>query len=183
MRNGYENTTLALILKELSIPKGVFYHYFASKEECADLCIEMRVNLCIGKMLDNDSLELSADQRLIRMMLFCVRFFHDDEQEDARMNAPDNAVFHQKLMIALTRQLAPVYSKMIAKGVEEQVFGTEFPLEAAEMIISLANFYLDADLFRWEQEMMDKKILAFSDAMEKILGARKGTFHFIGSMR
>ncbi|EDW4537606.1 helix-turn-helix transcriptional regulator, partial [Salmonella enterica subsp. enterica] len=32
VRNGYENTTLALILKELSIPKGVFYHYFASKE-------------------------------------------------------------------------------------------------------------------------------------------------------
>ena len=31
-QNGYHNTGLSLILKELNIPKGSFYNYFESKE-------------------------------------------------------------------------------------------------------------------------------------------------------
>lgn len=176
LRNGYEDTTLALIREELSIPKGVFYHYFHSKEECADLCIALFATLCTDHLHTHDFSGLNAEQKLIRQILFSVRFFNKNKLQHTQINAPANTVFHQKLMIALTKLLAPVYSETISQGVREGLFDTEYPFEAAQMLLTLSNFYLDSDLFAWEPETIPDKIRAFSDAAERILGAAKGTF-------
>ena len=87
-----------------------------------------------------------------------------------------NAVFHQKLMIATVKLLAPVYREVISEGVAEGLFDTGCPLEAAEMILTLSNFYLDADLFHWDPEAVPGKVCALADAAERILGAHKGYF-------
>ncbi len=177
--NGYENTTLALIREELSVPKGVFYHYFHSKEECADLCVDLYAALCADHLRAQDLSGLSAEKKLMRRVLSGIQFFNENKVQQAQINAPANAVFHQKLMIALTKRLAPLYSEVISEGASERLFDTEYPLEAAQMLLTLSNFYLDSDLFQWEPEAMPDKIRAFSDAAERILGAAKGTFDFI----
>jgi Transcriptional regulator len=179
LRNGYENATLALIIKELGLSKGVFYHYFKSKEECADSAIDLYVNLCVEKTGSGDLSGMSAEEKLKHVMLESIRFFSENKEQDERINAPANAVFHQKLMIAITKQMAPQYAKIISDGVAEGVFDTGHPQETAEMILTLANFYLDAGLFRWQPESIGEKILTFAENAERMLGAKKGTFSFI----
>lgn len=179
VRNGYENTTLSLIISELSISKGVFYHYFRSKEECADAAIEMFIDRCVERMREENLAGLTPDQKLTRMILSGVDFFHSDRQQATGIDAPSNAVFHEKLMIAAVKRLAPVFARIVEQGVAEQVFTTERPLESAEMILTLSNFYLDDALFQWEPETMPDKIRAVADSAERILGAKKGTFDFM----
>lgn len=179
VRNGYENTTLSLIISELSISKGVFYHYFRSKEECADAAIEMFIDRCVERMREENLAGLTPDQKLTRMILSGVDFFHSDRQQEIGIDAPSNAVFHEKLMIAAVKRLAPVFARIVEQGVAEQVFSTECPLESAEMILTLSNFYLDDALFQWEPETMPDKIRAVADSAERILGAKKGTFDFM----
>lgn len=179
VRNGYENTTLSLIISELSISKGVFYHYFRSKEECADAAIEMFIDRCVERMREENLAGLTPDQKLTRMILSGVDFFHNDRQQATGIDAPSNAVFHEKLMIAAVKRLAPVFARIVEQGVAEQVFTTERPLESAEMILTLSNFYLDDALFHWEPETMPDKIRAVADSAERILGAKKGTFNFM----
>lgn len=179
VRNGYENTTLSLIISELSISKGVFYHYFRSKEECADAAIEMFIDRCVERMREENLAGLTPDQKLTRMILSGVDFFHSDRQQATGIDAPSNAVFHEKLMIAAVKRLAPVFARIVEQGVAEQVFTTERPLESAEMILTLSNFYLDDALFQWKPETMPDKIRAVADSAERILGAKKGTFDFM----
>lgn len=180
--NGYASTTLALIRKELSLSKGVFYHYFSSKEECADLAVERYVRLGIDHLRGMELSGMGADRKLVRLMLAGVQFFNPAEEQAEQINASGNAVLHQKLMIALTKQLAPVYAETISQGVAEGVLSTRYPLEAAEMILTLANLYLDRDLFAWSPEAMPHKIQALADAMEKIMGASHGCFAFISDL-
>ena len=179
MANGYEFTTLALIREELSLSKGVFYHYFNSKEECADLAVERYVQMCVDHLRRMELSGLEADRKLVRLMQASVQFFNQPGEQTAQINASANAVLHQKLMIAVTKQLAPVYAEVIAQGVTEGVLRTDYPLEAAEMILTLANLYLDRELFAWSPEAMPHKIQALADVMEKMLGTSKGCFDFI----
>jgi len=43
-RNGYNGTSMAMILKECSIPKGSLYHHFKSKKEMVLAVVNERIN-------------------------------------------------------------------------------------------------------------------------------------------
>lgn len=179
--NGYENTTMSLIMNQLDISKGAFYHYFSSKEECADAAIERQVEQWINQLTEYNSKQMKADDRLKNLILMGAEINNTSEQNQ-EINAPSNAIFHQKLIIAIIKQFSPVYAEIISQGVEEKLFTVEHPLETAEIILTLANFYFDADLFKWRAETMKLKAIAFEEMLEKVLGAKKNTFSFISKL-
>lgn len=180
--NGYENTTLTFIIKTLNISKGAFYHYFSSKEECADAAIEMHVKLWIKQIKEQDIKKLKADGRLNQTILNGIQIASSNKEQNERINSPGNAVFHQKLMISITKQFAPIYAEIISQGVQEGIFHVTYPLETAEMILTLSNFYLDIDLFQWNAETMTSKVTAFEDMLIRSLGAEKKIFSFIRNL-
>jgi len=180
--NGYENTTIAFIIKTLNISKGAFYHYFSSKEECADSAIEMHVKLWIKQIKEQDEKELKADERFKQTILNGIQIVNSNKEQNERINSPGNAVFHQKLMISITKQFAPIYAEIISQGVEEGIFHVRYFIETAEMILTLSNFYLDIDLFQWSIETMTLKVTAFEEMLTRSLGAEKNTFSFIRNL-
>ena len=180
--NGYENTTLAFIIKTLNISKGAFYHYFSSKEECADDAIEMQVELWINEIEEKDVKELKADERFKQTILNGIQVVNSNREQNERIDSPANAIFHQKLMISITKQFAPIYAEIILQGVQEGIFHVAYPLETAEMILTLSNFYLDMHLFKWNVEIMTSKIYAFEEILTCILGAEKDTSSFINNL-
>lgn len=180
--NGYENTTLAFIIKTLNISKGAFYHYFSSKEECADAAIEMQVELWINEIEKQDIKELKADARLKKTILNGIQVVNSNREQNEKIDSPANAVFHQKLMVSITKQFAPIYAEIILQGVQEGIFHVAYPLETAEIILTLSNFYLDRDLFKWNVETMTSKVCAFEEILTCSLGAEKNTFSFINNL-
>ncbi|SMD41254.1 TetR/AcrR family transcriptional regulator [Bacillus sp. JKS001846] len=180
--NGYENTTLSFIIKTLNISKGAFYHYFSSKEECADAAIEMYVKRWSKEITEQDVKELKSDERLKQIILIGIQIASNNNEQNEKINSPSNAIFHQKLIVSIIKQFAPIYAEIIAQGVKEGIFHVTYPLETAEMILTLSNFYLDIDLFKWNEETMISKVNAFEELLTRSLGAENNTFSFISKL-
>lgn len=182
MRNGYENTTLSLIIKELNISKGAFYHYFVTKEDCADAAVDMYAKGCLEQLANQLEDHLPADTKIKKLILSCSKLFSENAQSMENINTPANAIFHQKLMVALVKELAPLYAAVISQGVSEKIFDTKYPLETAQMILTLSNFFFDIDLFRWKSGELQPKMLAFEEMLALTLRAKPGFFAFIHQM-
>lgn len=179
MKNGYENTTLSLIVKELKISKGALYHYFTTKEACADAAVTLCSKDCYEKIICKIDDKMPAEANFKNLIHSCSALFKDNEQSMENINTPSNTIFHQKLMTALIKTLSPLYAKIISQGIQEKKFETAFPLETAQMILTLTNFYFDADLFDWKPEEMPSKINAFVDLLTKTLNAKPEFFSFL----
>jgi len=52
--NGYNGTSMAMILKECGIPKGSLYHYFKSKKEMVLSVVSERINLKMDEFYQLD---------------------------------------------------------------------------------------------------------------------------------
>ncbi|MFX0548172.1 TetR/AcrR family transcriptional regulator [Hathewaya histolytica] len=182
MSYGYENTTLSLIIKEIGISKGAFYHYFPTKEACADAAVDMYAKVCFKDISLQIEDNILADEKLKNLILACSMLFKKNEKNIENINSPSNAIFHQKLMVALVKELAPLYANVISQGVEENIFNTKYPLETAEMILTLSNFFFDIDLFRWRLCDMQKKIVAFEELLTLTLRAKPDTFKFLHNL-
>jgi Transcriptional regulator len=181
MKNGYENTTLSLIVNELKISKGALYHYFTTKEACADAAVVLCSQDCYEKVVCKIDDSFPAETNFKNLILACSSLFQDNEKSMENINAPANAVFHQKLMASLVKSLAPVYAKVITQGIHENKFEAEYPLEIAQMILTLTNFYFDADLFGWKPEEMSEKVNAFEGFITKALKAKPDLFSFLNN--
>lgn len=179
MQNGYENTTLALIIKELKISKGAFYHYFQTKEACADAAVDMFAKDCYEKVAQQIKQSESAEINLKNLIIACSILFDENEKSIENINVPSNAIFHQKLMAALVKKLAPVYADVISQGVREKLFDTDYPLESAQMILTLSHFFFDADLFGWSSQEMPAKLDAFIELFARTLKADPRVFEFL----
>lgn len=182
MSYGYENTTLSLIIKKIGISKGAFYHYFPTKEACADAAVEMYAKTCFKEISTQIEDNILADEKLKNLILACSMLFQKNEKDIENINSPSNAIFHQKLMAVLVKELSPLYANVISQGVEENIFNTKYPLETAEMILTLSNFFFDIDLFRWNPCDMQKKILAFEELLTLTLRAKPDTFEFLHNL-
>lgn len=181
MKNGYENTTLSLIVKELKISKGALYHYFTTKEACANAAAALCSQDCYEKVVCKIDDNFPAETNFKNLILSCSSLFQDNEKSMESINTSANAAFHQKLMASLVKSLAPVYAMVITQGIHENKFEAEYPLETAEMILTLTNFYLDADLFGWKPEEMPQKVNALEDFITKALKAKPGLFSFLNN--
>ncbi|OOM82296.1 nucleoid occlusion factor SlmA [Clostridium puniceum] len=177
--NGYENTTLAFIIHSLNISKGAFYHYFNSKEECANAAIEMKVKHWISQISKEDTKKIRADERLKKIILIGSRIAKDNSKQNEKMHSSSNIIFHQKLMVNIIKQFSPIYAEIICQGVEDGIFNVKYPFETAEMILTLSNFYLDVNLFEWDLEKMVSKVIAFEEILTCTLGMKENIFNFI----
>ncbi|WP_040948288.1 TetR/AcrR family transcriptional regulator [Gorillibacterium massiliense] len=182
LQYGYETTTLSFIMKKLNISKGAFYHYFSTKEECADSAVALYSRDCCEKLIDQIDNNVSAEVNFKNLCYSCFELFKDNEKRMEKINTPSNAIFHQKLMAALVKALAPLYAKVIVQGVHDEIFTAKYPLETAQMILTLSNFYFDADLFGWEAQEMPVKLRAFEDFLTHALDAKPGSFSFFHSL-
>lgn len=134
------------------------------------------------EITEQDVKELKSDERLKQIILIGIQIASNNNEQNEKINSPSNAIFHQKLIVSIIKQFAPIYAEIIAQGVKEGIFHVTYPLETAEMILTLSNFYLDIDLFKWNEETMISKVNAFEELLTRSLGAENNTFSFISKL-
>ena len=174
LSNGYHNTTLSLILKKLNISKGIFYHYFDSKEQCAKASVEFYseslVENVIQRCLENGFEKQNPIKKLKLLIEQSKALFTENLDALQDINSAENRVFHQMLMVALTKKFSVLFSRVIEEGIEQGIFNISYPLEFSEMLLTLSNFYLDEDFFGWEAEELPNKVSALFELLSKGLG-------------
>lgn len=184
---GYEQMAIADLLGELRISSGAFYHYFDSKPALLLALVEHlgdQIEPLVVPIVHDPA--LSALEKLQRffatldraklahkaLVLGTLRVWYADE----------NAIVRAKLYLARVKRFAPWLQQIIQQGVDEGVFTTPYPDQAARMILSLSEDlgHATAALLLAEERdpsdvhRVERIIEACIDALERLLGAPAG---------
>lgn len=184
---GYEQMSIQDILDALKISKGAFYHYFDSKQSLLDGLVERMLDEAEQVMRPIVAADLPALEKLRRyldtgsrwkitqkgLMLGLLRIWHTDS----------NAIIRQKQELAGIKRIAPMLADIIRQGIAEGVFTTKYPEQFAGTMLGLSRGFQDtiAEILLAETsppdalERMDAALGAYSESMERILGAPAGS--------
>lgn len=184
---GYENTSIKDILRELEISSGAFYHYFDSKPALLDAFIariKEGTEISLLPILNNP--ELTAIEKLQGFFDTLDNLRMENRADIVKLSrvwyTDANAIVRQKVDEAITRQRAPLLAEIVHQGVQEGVFSTPYPGQSGEVILSLfqgmgnihAQLLFSGDQSLSEQQVIEKIIAvydAYMNAIERFLGA------------
>ncbi|NUU77803.1 TetR/AcrR family transcriptional regulator [Paenibacillus xylanilyticus] len=176
---GYTKATVMDILQACNIAKGTFYYYFQSKEEVMN-AIVMRYILngeSAARRIVSDP-ELSAHDKIFRIIT--AQNQPDDRKHGLieQLHHVQNVEMHQKSLVETVIRLSPILAEVVEQGIQEGVFNTPSPKESIEFLLVSSQFLLDQGIFQWEEEELRKKVETFSHIMERVLGAKQGSFAY-----
>ena len=180
--NGYSNTPVDAIIKEMGVAKGTYYYYFKSKEDVLEAIVEHQLNQLV-QMAEQIADDPAMDA-LTKMQLLLSNSHVGDEElaETAKhLHLPANRALHEITNIQTVLKLSPAFAKIVAQGNQEKIFNTKRPLETMQFLLTGGQFLLDGGLFDFtEQEILDRR-LVLQEIIEKSLGAAPGTFNFMNN--
>jgi AcrR family transcriptional regulator len=177
-QHGYEKTVVSDIVKDVKIAQGTFYNYFTSKEDIFMAILEI-IQEDIIKNLEGITLKTNINAAEKFNLLTNEEFNLNRESDDLYLTLHNkgNEGIHQKYIVNSIKKLIPIYSNIIKQGVQEGIFNTNYPEEAAEYILFATKFMFDPGINQQEMNKLSKKFEAACDFIEKILGAKKGTIN------
>lgn len=187
---GYDKTSVRDIIDSVGIAKGTFYHYFESKhallEAIAEKLIGQSETLMRAVAADTS---LDAIQKMLRLYLVIGRWKTGNREQMIMflkaMYQDGNILLRHKLKRLGLMSARPAISGIIKQGIEEGVFDVEDGdlMSLAEIFMqtsqsfseALGNIILNADQYENPAQTAKDKKIAYERAMERILGAKKGS--------
>ena len=172
---GFDNASTNDIIKRIGIARGTLYHHFGSKEEILDALVERmtREGIARAKAIISDK-----SRPLLERLSGAILALNLDNGAGQvvfeQIHKPQNALLHQKMQDTLISGVVPLISELIREGNEEGIFNSDYPEDAAEMIIIYSNIAFD-ELAGLTPEQVNRKSTAFICHAERILGAAEGS--------
>lgn len=189
---GYERMTIQDILDGLQISRGALYHYFDSKKAILEALVDRmgRAVMQALRPIVGDP-NLSAVEKFNRY--FEVSAYWKNTQKDLILNfmsiwfSDENAFIRQKMSAEAMTHTARLLEPMIRQGIEEKVFTTRFPAEAAIIITGVFLNLGDTLVLRLlahdrglaSIEELWPILDAYVDAIERILGTPSGSLEIV----
>lgn len=173
---GYNQTSVNKLITITGLSKGTFYHYFKSKEEVLDAIIAhfidqitSDVQLIVQTQQNTNAIEL------LTHVLIALNVRQEKTEMDTLIHTPENVLLHQKFAAKLIEQLTPKICMIIEKGVQENLFSVRLPHVMVEILL-LTQYLFDEGMFTWTQAELKEKIIGITIALERLLGAKEGSF-------
>lgn len=189
---GYERTSVSDIVKAVGVAKGTFYYYFETKMAVLEALIEdinAQSVAILREIVADDS--LSALDKWHKAFQTTAAWKTDHKEELMTvirvMFKPENIMLNQKITTEAVRVAAPEIAKIIAQGVKEGVFDTQYPEESAKIAYTImqsvstffADLVLHPDQYDNRSELVRRKMEAVQTAVERVLGAPSGSLRLI----
>jgi AcrR family transcriptional regulator len=192
LQKGYEGTSVQDVLHETRTSKGAFYHYFDSKADLLNNVVERMVEAALQSVQPVlDDPDLPATDKL-RGLFAGIASFKTARKEllIALMEvwlSDQNAIVREKFRRVVVDRLTPIMASIIRQGHDEGVFDVSAPDEAARVFVSflLALNQSTTELYLARQagiiplEDVRRALDAYVDALERVLGAPKGSITLI----
>ena len=189
---GYERTTVGDIVDALGVAKGTFYYYFDSKLAILEAMVEKVLNQSVALLHG-----IVADERLPVLETWARAFQVVAAWKAERkaellamlqvMQMDENLLLRYKMQTRALQLLSPEIAKIIAQGVHEGVFETEFVEESAGIALSIMqglsdpiyDLLLNPDNYDNSLALARQKLAAVEAAIERVLGAPRGSLSLI----
>ncbi len=167
LEKGYEQTTVADIVREIEVAQGTFYYYFSSKEEILEAIIEKditaleeNVRQIMSREDANAAVKLNAVVNSIIGISASRREIMDYLYEES------NAVMHEKMERHTIERLVPLMTSVVAEGTRAGIFDVQYPTESVEFLLAtLVYFFHHPEIFK--DPMHREKM---QSSLETILG-------------
>lgn len=165
---GFDKTSTNDILERVGIARGTLYYHFGSKEEILDAIIQ-RMSETLVKRAAGVAAQKGKPvlERLTEMMLALNVDSELGHEIMAQVHKPQNALMHQKMQEGLLAGITPLITGLIEEGIAQGLCQTDYPAQAAEMMLLYSNTAFDALA---EHSRDEEKIAAFIYHTERILG-------------
>ena len=192
LSRGYDNVSLNDIIADAGISKGVFYHYFLSKEA---LLAALADRFAHQALADLDQVlkdrTLNPLERLNAFLAKGTRI-KTELAPDAwavfgALFRPENQGLYQRVVAASELLFKPVLTDIIRQGVKAHVFKTADPEGVADLLQQLAsNTYslvtriINAETGQERQEALNafyRRLCLNGVAIDRLLGLPDGTLY------
>lgn len=169
MEKGYEHTSIQDIINNLGgLSKGAIYHHFKSKEDIL-VAVTDRMTAESNQMLAviRDRSDLSGKEKLKTIFRESIS---RPVQNDIFTMAPD---FHNnpKLLFSLVHDTidnaVPNYIlPIIRQGISDGTIKTDYPEQLAELILLVANVWMNPIIFDSSEEESYRKFMVFRQMLQ-----------------
>lgn len=169
---GVVGTSVSEIVAGAGVAQGTFYWYFDSKDDVLNAVVESIVDeMCTAIETVSHSRELGLLEKIARIQDILVasagsgcggdfiEYFHSKADKQ----------FHDELARGATKRLVPAIGETIRQGLDEGLFETDYPEEAASIVLA-ASLALHDDIVIGSDERADKRMKAYWDFVLKGLG-------------
>jgi AcrR family transcriptional regulator len=193
---GYDKMTIQDILDQLHMSKGAFYHYFDSKVAVLEAVVERMATEQVQPIF----LSIVQDPQLPALEKLHQYFYMSTSWKTSNKAflvelmkvwySDENALARQKMLARTVEHMGPFFIEIIKQGVREGVFSTPYPEVASEVTINLIYdlAYASGQMLMSEEVKQSDNLLevetlyaAYSDALERVLGAPKGSIQFMAA--
>ena len=172
---GYAKTAINDIVREVQVAQGTFYYYFKSKEDIIVAVMERHLDEIIKKVQEVvNNTSLNAIQKLIKAGQDEMEINRRQDELFNELHTIENAGIHQRCIVGLVQKLIPLYTNIIQQGIEEGVFNTLYPKEAAEYMLVATRFMFDPGVFPQEESELYRRAAAAQNVCERALGLKDG---------
>ena len=169
MEKGYDRTSIQDIIDHLGgLSKGAIYHHFKSKE---DILMAVMERITAGSnhmfLLVQDRSDLNGREKLKSIFKESVS---QPVQNDIFTVAPDfdhNPRFLSMLLHDTIEEAAPNYIlPIIQEGIADGSIQTDYPKELAELVLLVANIWMNPMIFHNTEEEVCRKFMVFSQMLQ-----------------
>ncbi len=169
MEKGYDRTSIQDIIDYLGgLSKGAIYHHFKSKE---DILMAVMERITAGSnhmfLLVQDRSDLNGREKLKTIFKESVS---QPVQNDIFTVAPDfdhNPRFLSMLLHDTIEEAAPNYIlPIIQEGIADGSIQTDYPKELAELVLLVANIWMNPMIFHYTEEEVCRKFMVFSQMLQ-----------------
>lgn len=167
LEKGYEQTTVADIVREIEVAQGTFYYYFSSKEEILEAIIEKDITALeedVRQIMSRE--DANAAIKLNAVVNSIIGISTSRREIMNYLHEESNAVMHEKMERHTIERLVPLMTRVIAEGTHAGIFDVQYPTESVEFLLaSLVYFFHHPEVFA--DPMRREKM---QSSLETILG-------------
>lgn len=168
LEKGYENTSIQDIIDGLGgLSKGAVYHHFRSKEDIFNAVGDRYNERVVEELREvRDDKTLSGYGKLKEMFQLSLATADRDVMFTVAPDMIDNPRLLAIQMREIFSEVAPKYIfPVIKQGIRDGSIVTEYPRELSEVIVLLANIWLNPLVIRADLSEMEGRVRFFNELL------------------
>ena len=169
MEKGYERTSIQDIIDRLGgLSKGAIYHHFKSKDDIL-IAVTERMTAQSNAMLAHirDRRDLNGREKLKTIFKESINRPVQNEIFTVAPNFHNNPRLIFSLLHDTIDQVAPNYIlPIIRQGIGDGSIETEYPEQLAELILLVANIWMNPMIFDSSVEASCRKFMVFAQMLQ-----------------
>ena len=179
-QKGFEETSVADIVRKIGVAQGTFYYHFESKEQLLNEILNRLVDLGIYRIEEifNDQ-QMSAADKIVGMFRTFFELGNNHGSLGEYVHQEKNNALHQRLMDKSLVRIGPMVVKIVREGVSRGEFNTIYPEEVTEIVLYGVSQFIHHHIYIEDKSRIKQKIQAVEDVMERVLGARKWSIRLL----